>query len=342
MFKTETVTANFVQDEYDLTVNRIDEGIGAGGSIAVTPVKSAYVYGDVVTLRATPNPGWTFSGWSGAITSSDAETQLTITGDTVVSATFTQDQYEIEVEVVSLGKSGVGGSVMLNPTKASYVYNDTVTLVAQANACWEFTRWEGDLTGPNDTEVLTVTRDMSVTAVFTQQRHSLTVNKSGPGQVAVNPQLAEYYCGDSVTLTATPATDYFFTGWSGDLTGAENPLTFTIEKNTVVTATFSNNPPPVVDPIEDKTVSLNELLTFNVRAVDPRGEPVTLTADGLPFGATFKNNGDGTGTFTWRPSVSQGGEYTITFIASDGSGQGSQTVVITVEGQAVVLPMIIR
>ena len=158
----------------------------------------------------------------------------------------------------------------------------------------------------------------------------------------VTPQLAEYYCGDSVTLTATPAPDYFFTGWSGVGNGAENPLTFIIDANKTVTATFSNNPPPIVDPIEDKTIGLNELLTFTVRAIDPLGETVTLTADGLPFGATFTNNGNGTGTFTWRPSISQGGEHTVTFIASDGSGQGSQTVVITVEGQAVVLPMIIR
>ena len=39
---------------------------------------------------------------------------------------------------------------------------------------------------------------------------------------------------------------------------------------------------------------------------------------------------------------SQGGEYTVTFIATEGNGQGSQTILITVEGQAVVLPMIIR
>jgi uncharacterized repeat protein (TIGR02543 family) len=342
MLETETVTAQFKQNQYNLSLNVINDGIGTGGTVSATPQKSTYVYGDVVTLRATPNLGWTFGGWSGAITSSDAETQLTITGDALVNATFIQDQYEIAIDVVSLGKSGVGGSVSLNPNKGSYVYNDTVTLVAEPNACWSFTRWEGDLNGTNPVELLTVTRDMSVTAVFTQNRHTLTVNKVGPGQVAVTPQMAEYYCGDSVTLTATPATDYFFTGWSGDQTGAENPLTFTIEKNTVITATFSNNPPPALDPIEDKTVGLNELITFTVRAVDPRGEPVTLTADGLPFGATFKNNGDGTGTFTWRPSVAQGGEHTITFIASDGSGQGSQTVVITVEGQAVVLPLIIR
>ena len=107
-------------------------------------------------------------------------------------------------------------------------------------------------------------------------------------------------------------------------------------------ATFSDNPPPVVEPIPDKTIKLNELITFTVRASDPRGAAVTLSADGLPPGATFQDKGGGTGTFTWRPNISQGGEYTITFIASDGNGQGSQTVLITVEGQAVVLPMIIR
>ena len=342
MFETETVTARFEQDQYDLTLNVINDGIGTGGTVSATPLKSTYVYGDVVTLEATPNLGWTFGGWSGAITSPNAETQVTITGDTVVNATFVQDQYDLNIEVVSLGKAGVGGSVALNPLKGSYVYGDVVTLVAEPNACWSFTRWEGDLSGTNAVELLTVTRDMDVTAVFTQERHTLTVSKIGPGQVAVSPQLAEYYCGDPVTLTATPDADKFFTGWSGDLTGAENPLTFNIQQDTVVTATFSDNPPPVVDAIPDKTASLNETITFTVRAVDPRGEAVTLSAEGLPPGATFVDNGNGTGTFTWRPSISQGGEYTITFIATDGQGQGSQTVVITIEGQAVVLPMIIR
>ena len=342
MNESKTVTARFEQNKYDLTLNVINNGIGTGGTATVTPLKSDYVYGDVVTLQANTNPGWTFSGWSGAVTSTNPTAQLTITGDAVVNATFTQNQYDLNVEVVSLGKSGVGGAVSLNPVKGSYVYNDVVTLVAEANACWTFTRWEGDLSSTNAVETLTVTRDMDVTAVFTQNRHTLTVNKTGPGQVMVTPQMAEYYCGDSVTLTATPSPNFFFTGWSGDLTGAENPLTFTIEKNTVVTATFSNNPPPIVEPIPDKTIKLNELLTFTVRASDPGGAAVTLSASGLPQGATFQDKGDGTGTFTWQPSISQSGEYTITFIASDGNGQGSQTVVINVEGQAVVLPMIIR
>lgn len=296
----------------------------------------------MVTLRATPNVGWTFTGWSGAVTSTDLETQLTITNDTVVNATFTQDQYKINVKVTSIGKEGVGGAVSLNPNQATYVYNDQVALVAQANSCWTFDHWEGDLSGNNQVELLTVTRNMNVTAVFTQNRHTLTINKTGPGDVVVAPNLAEYYCGDQVTLTAVPGQNYFFTGWSGDLTGAENPATITIEKNTIIRATFSNNPPPTIDAIGDQTVQITEVLTFDVHASDPTGQPVTLSATDLPPGATFVDKGNGTGTFTWRPNISQTGEYAITFIASDGEGQGSQTVMVTVEGHAVVLPMIIR
>ena len=342
MFKTETVTAHFEQDTYSLTLNTVHNGNGTGGTATATPQKVAYVYGDVVTLRATPNLGWTFTGWSGAVTSTALETQLTITGDTAVTATFTQDQYTVNVKVTSIGKEGVGGTVTLNPNQATYVYNDQVALVAQANACWSFDHWEGDLSGNNQVELLTVTRNMNVTAVFTQNRHTLTINKTGPGNVVVAPNLAEYYCGDQATLTAVPAQNFFFTGWSGDLTGAENPATITIEKNTIIRATFSNNPPPTVDAIADQTVQITELLTFDVHASDPTGQPVTLSATGLPLGATFVDKGNGTGTFTWRPNISQTGKHTITFIASDGEGQGSQTVTITVEGHAVVLPMIIR
>lgn len=337
-----TVTANFKQDQYDLNVNVINDGIGAGGTVTISPIKSTYVYGDVVTLRANVNPGWSFTGWSGDVNATGVETTVTITGHTNISATFTQNQYDINLEIVSLGKEGAGGRVTLNPNKPTFVYNEQVVLVAEANACWTFTRWEGDLSGTNPVELLTVTRDMNLKAVFTQNRHTLDVNVTGPGNVKVEPQLAEYYCGDQITLTAIPAPNMFFTGWSGDLQGAQNPLTFTIEQDMLVNATFSSNAPPVVDPIADKVVGLNQLVTFPVRAVDPQGETITLSAQNLPAGATFKDNGGGNGTFTWRPAIAQTGEYLVTFIASDGQGQGSQTVKITVEGTAIVLPVILR
>lgn len=337
MRKSETVTATFLQEQYDLDVNVVHNGVGTGGTVAVSPVKSTYVYGDVVTLSASLNPGWTFGGWSGDVTGSELEKEITITGDTAVTATFDQIRYEIDVTII-----GESGQVTLNPQKDFYLYGDEVTLTADGGACWSFSQWGGDLAGPNPVELVTVTDDLSVTATFTQNTHTLTVNKVGVGTVTVTPDKAEYLCGENVTLQAAPGPNLFFNGWTGDLTGAQNPLTFAIEQDTVVTATFSDNPPPVVEPIPAKKVNITQMLTFQVRGSDPQGAPVTLSAVGLPPGATFQDNGGGNGTFTWRPSLSQAGEYSITFVASDGVGQGSQTVMITVEGVAIVLPAIIR
>lgn len=337
MLKSETVTATFQQQHYDLDVNVEHDGIGTGGTVTVIPVKSNYVYGDVVTLKATVNPGWTFGGWSGDHTSNELETQITITDDTTVLATFNQNHYEIAVNMI-----GAGGEVTLDPDKDFYLYGDVVALVADGDACWSFNQWTGDLTGTNPVEIVTVTDDLDITAVFTQNEYTLTVNKVGPGDVAISPSKGEYTCGESITLNAVPAPNFFFAGWSGDLTGAEDPITFAIEKNMVVTATFSNNPPPVVGALSDRTVKLAELLTVQVTATDPQGEALTLSAEGLPDGAVFVDNGNGTGTFTWRPSITQAGEYTVTFIANDGTGQGSQTMTITVTGMAIVLPTVIR
>jgi uncharacterized repeat protein (TIGR02543 family) len=68
--------------------------------------------------------------------------------------------------------------------------------------------------------------------------YTLTTNVVGNGTVAKNPNAATYPAGSVVTLTATPASSYVFSGWSGDLTGSTNPVTITMNTNHVVTATF--------------------------------------------------------------------------------------------------------
>jgi hypothetical protein len=47
---------------------------------------------------------------------------------------------------------------------------------------------------------------------------------------------------------------------------------------------------------------------------------VVLTAMGLPSGASFVDNGDNTGTFSWTPSGSQAGTYLLTFQGDNGQG----------------------
>ncbi len=333
------VAATFEQETYTVDLAIVNEGVGEGGTATATPQKTTYVYGDVVMLKATPKPGWTFAGWSGAVTSTDLETELTVTGNSQVVATFVQDQYELDVTVIS-GGIGDGGTVTLNPSKATYVYGDVVALIAEPNPGWTFTGWGGALSGDNPVEVLTIEADTAVTATFTQDKYKLDITIQGQGNVKVEPNKQTYQYGDVVKLTAIPAPNLFFGGWGGDLVGAENPIEITITDDTAITARFTDNPPPTVNAIPDKTVPVNSKVSFTVTATDPMNEPLTMTADGLPSNAKFTDNGDGTATFEWTPGLGDRGDYTITFIASDSESVGSTTMKITVTGYGVALPMI--
>jgi PKD repeat protein len=80
------------------------------------------------------------------------------------------------------------------------------------------------------------------------------------------------------------------------------------------------------------TVDENQSLTFGVTATDPDGGHVTLTATtSLPTGATFADNGDNTGTFSWTPNFTQAGSYTVNFLGTNpGGGTGDAGTAITV------------
>lgn len=81
---------------------------------------------------------------------------------------------------------------------------------------------------------------------FTVGAFKLQVDKVGQGTVSVAPVKQTYECFDSVTLTASPADGWLFTGWSGDLSGASPQQTIVFERDYSVVANFSeeNVPPP--------------------------------------------------------------------------------------------------
>lgn len=66
-------------------------------------------------------------------------------------------------------------------------------------------------------------------------------------------------------------------------------------------------------------------LNFNVTATDSQTSHVTMTAAGVPVGATFTDNGNNSGTFNWTPSTSQAGTYLLTFTGSDALGNSGGT-----------------
>ncbi|MCB2230547.1 DUF4397 domain-containing protein [bacterium] len=92
----------------------------------------------------------------------------------------------------------------------------------------------------------------------------------------------------------------------------------------------SSNLPPTIGTLPDTAVTEGDLLEMTVEASDPDGTTPTLSAPTLPSGASFTDNGDGTGSFSWQTAVGDAGVYTAIFEATDGEETVADTVQITV------------
>ncbi len=157
--------------------------------------------------------------------------------------------------------------------------------------------------------------------------------------------------GDAIgTFTASglPATATFTPG-GGNTSGTfqwtpaaadtgTRTVTFTAQNalpgsaSTVITIGTSDHPPVVVAPAS-KTVAENAPLSFSVTASDPDGQPIaSLTATGLPPGATFSDDATHTtGTFGWTPGFTAApGPYNVTFTAANAlSGSAATSITVT-------------
>jgi uncharacterized protein (TIGR02145 family) len=76
--------------------------------------------------------------------------------------------------------------------------------------------------------------------------HTVTANANPAygGTVSLIPRKAIYNAGEQVTITAASANGYRFTGWSGGITGTENPGVITANGDMAFGANFQQAQPP--------------------------------------------------------------------------------------------------
>ena len=110
----------------------------------------------------------------------------------------------------------------------------------------------------------------------------------------------------------------------------------------VATRTVNATPdrPPVVTAPATVTVSCGSQLTVNMTASDADGDAIaSLTASGLPYGATFTPGaGNTTGTLSWTPDDTQKGSCTVTFTAANQqSGSASTTINVVADSSTLAV-----
>jgi len=94
---------------------------------------------------------------------------------------------------------------------------------------------------------------------------------------------------------------------------------------------YNANVPLSLSAPSTLTITEGQASSFTVLSNDTAGSPVTLTASGLPAGASFVDNHNGTGSFGWTPTLAQGGRYLLSFNGTDTIGNaGAAYTQITV------------
>lgn len=153
--------------------------------------------------------------------------------------------------IVSVTGSGTVGS---NPSGISCPSNCTadfaggtqVTLSATPASGWIFSGWGGACSGSGACTV-TMNAAESVSATFTQQ-FTLSVTETGSGTVTSTPSgincgftcSASFASGTQVTLGATPASGWIFSGWGGACSGTGSCVV-TMSSTQSVSATFTQS-----------------------------------------------------------------------------------------------------
>ena len=201
-----------------------------------------------------------------------------------------------------------GNGINCGPTCSSTLQLGTdVSLSAAAGAGSVFTGWSLPSCAANAGCGFTLTGSTTVTAIFDLSSPgpgpspspspspepspeptpgpppdlTLEVAKAGTGAGTVtgNGIVCGVTCvvtlpaGTAVSLSAAPADDSLFTGWSVPACGTSNPCAFTLTSSTAVTATFDLAPPP---PPQMATLAV-------AKSGDGTG---TVAGNGISCGAT--------------------------------------------------------
>jgi uncharacterized repeat protein (TIGR02543 family) len=349
-----------------LTVSIAGEGEVRGGGLDCSgpaTCTQGISAGTTISLTATPEVGYVFTGWTGTGSCAGTGTTCTLTMDVdrTVTATFT---LAIPLTVTVTGNGSVSGGIgSINcgngagVCSATFAQNATVTLVATPTTGAIFAGWTGACGGTATTCTVLMTAAKTVTATFTggagpggTTGFALSVVVTGNGTVTgggINCGVGAALCtsnqtpGASVTLTASPSTGATFSGWGGACTGTTPTCTVTMTAARSVSASFAGGTSSfelTVSVSGAGTVSGGGITCGNgssaCTAGQSAGSNVTLTA-APASGATFTGWGgacSGT-TITCRVTMNAAKSVTATFT---GGGTTPGTLTIAVSGRGTV------
>jgi uncharacterized repeat protein (TIGR02543 family) len=341
-----------------------DINVVGSGTASYSPVQNQYQPNSTVILTATANPGWTFVGWSGDLTSTAPQTSILINETKDVTATFSND---LPTADAGSDQSVLAGSLVTLDGSASSDADPTQTLsyawtqtTGTAVSLSDPSAVSPSFTAPNTADILTfqlvVTDNLG--AVSVADTVTITVTNDAPIADAGADQTVKV--AETVTLDGSASNDldghtplsYAWTQSAGTAVTLSDPsavspsftapttagsLTFELivtdsmglaSAADSVTITVTNAA-PIADAGADQVVLAGELVTLDGSASnDPDGHTPLSYAWTQSAGSAVSLSNPSTVSPSFTPTVS--GIYTFELIVTDSMGLASAADSVTI------------
>ena len=204
-----------------------------------------YEDGTTVTVTAAPNEDFRFLAWTEDGTQISTETSLTFTvsNDRTLTAIFEpiSEPTPGPITYTINTSATVGGTVS---GAGKYEQGSSVTLTATPENGYLFVGWteNNEQISTDESFNFVVDRDRTLAANFVP---IYTINVSATAGGTASGE-GEYEQGSSVTLTATPESEFLFIGWTenGEQVSSDESFTFVVEQDRTFVANFE----PISNP----------------------------------------------------------------------------------------------
>jgi len=344
-----------------------------GGTLSKAPTSGVVNYGGSLTLTATPSSGYRFVQWkegttvlgtTNPLTLSNIQTNRTIIAELALIPSNTPTPTPAAIHTFSgrvqySGGTGVPGVVIklyeytLSPTVTRTYKRETTTGSTGTYSFTNLANGTYDVEPQPNTQISIAQGSEMQTIVVTQQMGDVTVppftvnpknftitTSSSPqtgGTITKNPSAGIVSPGQSIILTASPATGYRFVQWKEGTTvlSTSNPLTLSfIQANRTIIGEFVGQP---------YTITYNG--NVNTGGVAPgnqtkiHGTPLTLATNTgalVKTGYTFSGwntlaNGTGTAypagaSYTANAPLTLNAKWTANTLAVTYDTQGGNTI----------------
>ena len=337
-----------------VTVTRAGAGVGTITStpaaiscgVGCTTTSSGFGVGTSVTLQATPGSGSVFAGFSGGTCSGTGACTFTVTSGQTVTATF--DRNPIAITSPSTAKAAVGRPFSFTVTGLG---TPPITFAATNLPAWLSFDAQTQVLSGTAPAAGTFTADLSATDVNGTATQTLTMTA---GLAPTITSALTYTLAGATTAWGTidvnasgatpiqfnasnmPGTVYFnsttglFAGNAGAVGVYNVPVIATnaFGSDYKVLAVSVGGAPVITSPLTASS-TVGSSFTYTLTATGTA--TIVLGASSLPSWATFTA---ATGVITGTPTSA--GTFSIGLSATNGVGSSSQTLVLTVDGPAVI------